>query len=54
MASNRVPSYKAIAMAVLRNESSMQSLGYAGNVSGWFYVLKSREKKDDIQRSLDL
>jgi len=54
MASNRVPSYKAIAVAILKNESSMQSLGYVGNVSGWFYVLRQPKADEDSQMSLSL
>ena len=52
MKSERVPSYKAIAIAILSNDSSMRSLGFSGPVSSWFYVLKSIRKPRSNQGDL--
>jgi len=57
MDSGRVPSYKAIALAILKNDASMQSLGFSGEVSSWFYVLKDAHRvtdRDDRQMDLSL
>ena len=50
IASGRVPSYKAIAIAILKNDASMQSLGFSGKVSSWYYVLKDSLNKEEKQQ----
>jgi hypothetical protein len=40
---NLAPSYKAIALAVLKNDHSLSSLGYNQPVSPWYSVLKRIE-----------
>lgn len=47
-ASGRVPSYKAIAMAILRNDHALKSLGLSGKHSEYFDLL--REEKQDASR----
>lgn len=37
------PSYKAIALAILKNDISGQSLGFSPPKSEWYYYLKSKE-----------
>ena len=53
MQSGRVPSYKAIAMAILNNDHTLKSLGFSGKESEWYGVLKkieikSRSKQMDL------
>jgi predicted phosphoadenosine phosphosulfate sulfurtransferase len=43
----RAPSYKAIAMAILRNDLALTSLGFSGEHSQWYDVLKDEKKKAD-------
>lgn len=43
MDSGRVPSYKAIALAILNNDLYLYSLGFQPHISHWYKVLK----KDD-------
>lgn len=40
---NLAPSHKAIALAILRNDHSLSSLGYAQPVSPWYGVIKRIE-----------
>lgn len=55
MASMKVPSYKAIALAILNNDVAMRTLGFDGKVTGWYYVLKEQSSaKDTTQLLLDL
>ncbi len=37
------PSYKAICLALLRNDNQLLSLGFTGPVSPWYGVLKREE-----------
>jgi len=46
MRSGRVPSYKAIALAILKNDFLLRSLGYSGEHSDWYNVLKRKELKE--------
>jgi predicted phosphoadenosine phosphosulfate sulfurtransferase len=39
------PSYKAICIAVLKNDHSMQSLGYSPKKSKYYSILKQIELK---------
>lgn len=38
--SMRVPSYKAIAIAILKNDIQLKSIGFSGKHSDWYDVLK--------------
>lgn len=40
---NLAPSYRAICMAILRNDHALQSLGYTPPVSPWYSALKRIE-----------
>lgn len=40
---NLAPSYKAIAMAILRHDHGLQSLGFAAEESPWYRTLKRIE-----------
>jgi predicted phosphoadenosine phosphosulfate sulfurtransferase len=40
---NRAPSYKAIAIAILKNDSSLKSLGFQGKHSNWYKILKNKD-----------
>ena len=52
MNSMRVPSYKAIAMAILNNDLHLYSLGFQPHISHWYRVVKSNAKKDDSQMEM--
>ena len=41
------PSWKAIAIALLKNDMQMTSIGYSPKQSAWYGVLKRRELKKD-------
>lgn len=43
MHSNLAPSYKAICLAILRNDHSMTTLGFAPKPSPWYMALKRME-----------
>ena len=45
--SNRVPSYKAIAIAILKNDLTLKSLGFSGKESAWAYELKKEKNKKE-------
>lgn len=47
LASNRVPSYKAIAICLLKNDLQLKGLGFSGKTSKWheFYKLEKAEKE---------
>ena len=40
---NLVPSYKAIAIAIMKNDHAMQSLGFSSRKSEYYNVLKKIE-----------
>lgn len=46
--SMRVPSYKAIAECILKNDLLLKGLGFSGEVSEWYYILKEQSKKEQI------
>lgn len=49
----RVPSYKFIAIALLKNDLTLKSLGFSGKHSDWHNILKNEKtKKDSKQISL--
>ena len=50
--SMRVPSYKAIAMAILQNDLALYSLGFQPVVSHWYRVVKSFNDDEQDQISL--
>lgn len=53
MKSGRVPSYKAIALAILKNDTTLRSLGFSGKDTDWYGVLKKIEfKKESCQIDL--
>jgi len=41
----RVPSYKAIALAILNNDLHLYSLGFSPHVSHWYRVVKTEKEK---------
>ena len=49
MLSGRVPSYKAIALSILKNDNC-QSIGFTGNVSSWYYILKDIENEQNCEQ----
>jgi len=49
----RVPSYKAIAMAILNNDLPLYALGFQPHVSHWYHVVKN-EKSDEESRQIRL
>ena len=44
---NRAPSYKAIAMAILKNDSALKSLGFDGKHSNWYKILKNKDNPQE-------
>ena len=46
MKSGRVPSYKAIALALLNNDVTLKSLGYVGKYSEYYGMIKKSEKQN--------
>ena len=53
MASGRVPSYRAIATAILNNDLTLKSLGFSGKESGYYFQIK-REEKRKLSNQLEL
>jgi len=52
---NRVPSYKQIAITILRNDFAMKGLGFEGRQSEVYRQIRASEKaKESTQRSLPL
>ena len=43
MAERLAPSYKAICLALLRNDNQLQTLGFTAPVSQWYSVIKRKE-----------
>jgi predicted phosphoadenosine phosphosulfate sulfurtransferase len=43
MKTQKVPSYKTIALAILKNDNTLQSLGFSVKDSEWYYKLKEIE-----------
>ena len=43
MSEQLAPSYKAIAVAILKNDHAMQGLGFTGTPTPWYGVLKRIE-----------
>jgi len=53
MKSMRVPSYKAVAMAILNNDLHLYALGFQPHISHWCRVLKDeKEKSESCQEML--
>jgi predicted phosphoadenosine phosphosulfate sulfurtransferase len=51
--SGRVPCYKSIAIAILKNDHSLKSLGFNINISEYYYeIKKSKENKESLQVEL--
>ena len=46
MKSNRAPSYHAIALAILRNDLQLLSLGFAPKESAWYQALRADMAKN--------
>lgn len=40
------PSYKAVAMAILKNDHALKTLGYSGTPTLWYGALKALEIKE--------
>jgi len=45
---NLAPSYKAIALAILKNDHHLTSLGYSAPVSPWYNAIKKLEIESRI------
>lgn len=43
---NLAPSYKAIALCILKNDNNLKILGYTEKKSEWYTILKRIELKD--------
>lgn len=53
--SGRVPSHKAIAVAILKNDYQLLSLGFEAKESQYYHQLKAEEKRrKELQLSLPL
>jgi len=52
MKSMRVPSYKAVAMAILNNDLHLYALGFQPHISHWCRVLKDEKEKDCSPQSM--
>lgn len=39
---NRAPSYKQIAIAILKNDHQLKSLGFEGKETHWYKILKNK------------
>ena len=52
MKSMRVPSCKAIALAILQNDLALHSLGFQPHVSHWYRAIKQNESKNSDQLDL--
>lgn len=48
--SNRVPSYKAIAVCILKNDLMLTGLGFSGEYSQWSKVLKEEKAKKESKQ----
>jgi predicted phosphoadenosine phosphosulfate sulfurtransferase len=49
---NRAPSYKMIAMAILRNDFVLKSLGFDGKASEYYRQIKAEQaRKESAQMS---
>ena len=51
MGENLAPSYKAIALALLRNDNNMESLGFSPIKSEWYSVFKRIEIDERNRRN---
>jgi len=51
--SHRVPSYRAIAICILKNDLMLTGLGFSGEYSKWSRVLKEEKEKRESNQ-LDL
>lgn len=47
----RVPSYKFIAMAILKNDLNLVSLGFTGKPSTWAEALSAEQKRKESGQS---
>lgn len=50
--SMRVPSYKAIALAILQNDLALYSLGFQPVVSHWYRAVKKYSEPEPDQKEL--
>ena len=51
--SGRVPNYKQIAIAILRNDCALKSLGFDGKMSEYYIQIKAEQsKKESGQQGL--
>jgi len=48
----RVPSYKAIAMAILQNDLALHTLGFQPAVSHWYRSIKIANAAEESQLKL--
>lgn len=51
---NLAPSYKSIALAILKNDHSLISLGYTPSKSKYYNILKYMEIKNRNDRNIQL
>lgn len=49
----KAPSYKAICIAILKNDITLKSLGFQPKISKYYHILKSIELKDKTPKQLN-
>jgi predicted phosphoadenosine phosphosulfate sulfurtransferase len=54
MHENLAPSYKQIAIAILKNDHALQSLGFSVEPSAWYIAIKREEIRLRPQKQLRL
>lgn len=50
MDSGRAPSYKALAIAILKNDLVLKGLGFEGVESTWYSVLRDKKNRDESRQ----
>lgn len=50
MKSMRVPSYKAIAMAILNNDLHLYALGFQPHISHWYRTVKNKPEEGNSKQ----
>jgi len=47
MDSGRAPSYKALAISILKNDLLLKSIGFDGKESKWYSALKDKKRREE-------
>lgn len=47
MDSGRVPSYKALAISILKNDLLLKGVGFEGKESKWYSALKDKKRREE-------